>query len=167
MQTYKAWKLAQQLLSKWNSTGVTPTNQWGGHGRINTLEQDCCLCLCTGTYHRSIHKTDWMYTMGGHGPNRAFQWGAGLLCLRLMFCGQCGLCFRPGWAIEAPKGCRNIMSSQQGQILNRKSSSTTRARLPNLSLHTNWNVTLSTNSEHAHFSSSIFVNVFFLISFSL
>lgn len=60
----------------------------------------------------------------------------------------CRLCFGPGWAIKAPKGCRNIMSSQQGQILNRKSLPCPRARLPDLFPHTTWNATLSANSEH-------------------
>lgn len=77
----------------------------------------------------------------------------------------CGLCFRPGWAIKAPKGCRNIMSSQQGQILNGKSSSCTRAHFPDLFLHTNWNVTLFTNSVHTHFILfSVFLISFFPLS---
>lgn len=55
----------------------------------------------------------------------------------------CGLYFGLGWAIKALKGCRNIMSSQQGQTLVRKSLSCTLAHLPYIFIHMKGNVTLS------------------------
>lgn len=53
------------------------------------------------------------------------------------------LCW-PGWATKALKGCRNIMSSQQGQTLARKSLSCPFALLAYIFILMKANVTLST-----------------------
>lgn len=73
----------------------------------------------------------------------------------------------PGWAIKALKGCRNIMSSQQGQTLARKSLSCTLAHLPYIFIHMKWNVTLSTISAHTSHLKSVESDIYHAFSLLL
>lgn len=107
-----------------------------------TVVRVCALEPITGEYTKLTGCIQWE-AMGPTGLFcRAMDAPAAAHVLRSV----CRLCFGPGWAIKAPKGCRNIMSSQQGQILNRTSLPCPRARLPDLFPHTTWNTTLSANS---------------------